>query len=285
MNALIGLYNENGIEMGNPWQHKIQYRKRYLELDSLFGPDSGFEATYHFNINPDLGAEAMKAIKAVVERPELWEVSVNGQPAERIAGAYWIDRNFPEYSIGQLLKPGHNKLTLKAPRMNILAEVMPVYLLGDFLVKPAKTGFEIAAGDISAPGSWRGAGLPFYSNKVAYSQSFAVEKTSGAVYKVKLKDWNGSVAGVSVNGQPAGLISWRPYELDVTSLVKDGMNEITVYVTGSLKNTFGFFYQKADNWIYGPWSWNSAPEKIPSASEYILPDYGLFSPFELMVVK
>jgi hypothetical protein len=27
MNALIGLFNENGVEMGNPWQHKIQYKK------------------------------------------------------------------------------------------------------------------------------------------------------------------------------------------------------------------------------------------------------------------
>jgi hypothetical protein len=285
MNALIGLFNENGIEMGNPWQHKIQYKKRYLELDSLFGPGSGFEATYHFNINPDLGDEAMKSIKAVVERPDLWEVSVNGQPVERINGAYWIDRNFPEFSIGKLLKPGRNRLTLKAPRMNILTEVMPVYLLGDFLVKPAKTGFEITGGDVNAVGSWREAGLPFYSQKVSYSQSFSVKKPAAGHYKVKLPEWNGIVARVEVNGEPAGLIAWKPYELDVTSLVKDGMNEITVYVTGSLKNTFGFFYQKADNWIFGPWSWNSAPEKTPSASEYILPDYGLFSPFELVGIK
>jgi hypothetical protein len=162
---------------------------------------------------------------------------------------------------------------------------MPVYLLGDFLVKPGKKGFEIAAGEISATGSWRMAGLPFYSQKVAYSQSFSIEKKSGASYKVKLQEWNGTVAGVTVNGQPAGLISWKPYELDVTSFVEEGVNEITVYITGSLKNTFGFFYQKADSWIYGPFSWNSAPEKIPEASEYFLPDYGLFAPFELVSVK
>ena len=27
MDALIGMFNENGVEMGNPWQHKIQYKK------------------------------------------------------------------------------------------------------------------------------------------------------------------------------------------------------------------------------------------------------------------
>jgi hypothetical protein len=87
---------------------------------------------------------------------------------------------------------------------------------------------------------------------------------------------------VFVNGQPAGLIAWQPNELDVTSLLKEGENEITVKVTGSLKNTFGFFYQKNDNWIFGPHSWNDAPKKATNASEYFLMDYGLMEPFKLI---
>ena len=66
---------------------------------------------------------------------------------------------------------------------------------------------------------------------------------------------------------------------------KEGENEISVKVTGSLKNTFGFFYQKNDNWIYGPHSWNFSPKKIPAASEYYLMDYGMFEPFELVAVN
>ncbi len=285
MNALIGLFNENGIEMGNPWQHKIQYKKNYLALDSLFNADSGFEASYHFHINPDLKAESMKTIRAVVERPASWEVRINGQAVEKTSGVYWIEKDFPVYAIGQFLNPGKNTLTLKAPRMNILAEVMPIYILGDFLVKPARQGFEITDGDISTLGSWRESGLTFYSQKVAYSQNFNVTRTNGTLFKVKLTQWNGSVACVFVNGQSAGLIAWQPDELDVTSFLKDGDNEITVEITGSLKNTFGFFYQKSDSWIFGPWSWNDAPAKIPSASEYFLMDYGLFEPFKLINVS
>ena len=148
------------------------------------------------------------------------------------------------FAVGQYLKPGKNTLTLKAPRMHILAEVMPVYFLGDFLVKPAQHGFEITGGNISSVGSWREAGLPFYSQKVAYTQTFTVDKTEGSCFKVKLNKWNGSVAEVLVNGQSAGLIAWQPNELDVTSLLKDGANSITVKVTGSLKNTIGSFYQE-----------------------------------------
>lgn len=285
MNALIGLFNENGVEMGNPWQHKIQYKKNYLALDSLFKADSWFEASYHFQINPDLKAEAMKSIRAVVERPEFWTVSINGKEIPKIKDSYWIDKSFPEFAVGEYLKPGKNTLTLKAPRMHVLAEVMPVYFIGDFLVKPAKQGFEIAGGNISTLGSWRESGLPFYSQKVAYAQTYTVAKTAGTAFKVKLNRWNGSVAEVLVNGQSAGLIAWQPNELDVTSYLKEDANEITTKVTGSLKNTFGFFYRKNDGSIFGPQSWNYAPEKAPDATGYFLMDYGMMEPFDLVQVK
>lgn len=285
MDALIGLFNENGIEMGNPWQHKIQYKKNYLELDSLFTNDSGFEASYHFEINKNVGAEQMKTIRAVVERPELWQVSINGQVVSKKDNAFWIDKEFPQFEIGKFLKPGKNTIALKAPRMHILAEVMPVYLLGDFLVQPGPKGFEITGGDITKMGSWQKAGLPFYSQKVAYTQNFSVKNTEGNSYKVRLKNWNGSIAEVWVNGENSGVISWQPNELDVTNLLNDGENEITIKVIGSLKNTFGFFYADNNSWIFGPHSWNGAPEKIPAASEYFLIDYGMFEHFDLVEFK
>jgi hypothetical protein len=215
----------------------------------------------------------------------LWSVFVNGQAVEKIDGQYWIDKDFAIYQVGEYLKPGENTLTIKAPRMHILAEVMPVYLLGDFLVKPFATGFELTGGEISSLGSWREHGLPFYSQTVTYNQSFNISKAKDKSYKVQLTDWNSPLCEVLVNDKPAGLIAWQPYETDITGLLKDGENKVSVRVFGSLKNTFGFFYQKNDNWIFGPFSWNYAPEKIPLAAEYYLMDYGLFEPFKLVEVK
>uniref|UniRef100_UPI00321754D8 glycosyl hydrolase n=1 Tax=uncultured Draconibacterium sp. TaxID=1573823 RepID=UPI00321754D8 len=285
MDALIGLFQENGVDIGNPWQHKIQYKKNYLALDSLFSEDSGFEASYHFNINKNLSAEAMKSVCAVVERPGLWEVSINGHVVEPVKDAYWIEKEFPRFAIGKFIKSGKNTILLKASRMNILAEVMPVYLLGDFLVTPAEKGFEISDGTISEPGSWQKLGLPFYSQKVAYSQKFVINKSENKIYKVRLKNWEGSISEVWVNGEQAGIIAWQPDELDVSALLTDGENEITVQVIGSLKNTFGFFYHDNNSWIHGPHSWNSAPKGIPSASDYFLMDYGMFEPFELIELE
>jgi len=281
MEALNGLFRENGIEMGNPWQHKIQYKQNYLVLDSIFTSESWFNASYHFTVQKNLDESAMENIRAVVERPELWTVHVNGREVQKTPDEYWIDRDFPVFRVGQFLHHGKNTLTIKAPRMHILAEIMPVYLLGDFLVQPAKTGFEIAGGEIQTAGSWQELGLPFYSREVGYSQTFKIGEISGSAFTIQMGDWNGTLAEVWVNGENAGLIAWQPFELDVTELMKTGTNEISVNVFGSLKNTFGFFYENNDNWIFGPFSWNRAPEKIPPASDYYLMDYGLFEPFKL----
>jgi len=285
MDALIGLFRENGIEMGNPWQHKIQYKKEYLALDTLFDTGSAFEASYHFVIHETLGDEARKSIRAVVERPDLWQVFVNGEEAVKQKGSFWIDHDFPVFAVGELLKEGENTLSLKAPRMHILAEVLPIYILGDFSVVPGKKGFEIAGGTISSMGSWRESGLPFYSQKVSYAQNFQVNLSESKSYKLRLKNWKGSISEVWVNGDFAGVISWQPGELDVSSFLSEGENEVVVNVCGSLKNTFGFFYNSNDNWIFGPHSWNEAPEKIPAASEYFLMDYGLYEPFELVQLQ
>jgi len=282
MDGLIGLFQENGIDMGNPWQHKIQYKRDYLALDSLFDANSGFEASYHFVIQEDLDAEKFTSILAVVERPELWQVKINGQEVTPKEGTYWIDREFAVFEMGEFLKHGRNTLNLKAPRMHILAEVMPVYILGDFLLKPGNKGFEIGSGEISGLGSWREAGLPFYSQSVSYLQSFNLNKAADTRYSVRLTDWKGSISEVLVNGTPAGLIAWQPNELDISSLLREGENEIEVKVYGSLKNTFGFFYQDNNSWIFGPHSWNDAPDEIPPASDYFLMDYGLSEPFKLV---
>jgi hypothetical protein len=286
MNALKGLFKENGVELGNPWQHKIQYKKNYLALDTLFKGDSWFEASYHFSITPSLSPSAMKSITAVVERPDLWKVLINGKEVSKLKNSFWIEKKFPRYAVGEHLKSGVNTLTLKAPRMNVLAELMPVYLLGDFLVKPTAVGFEITGGNISRLGSWREAGLPFYSQKVAYTQKFRLANVDGAAFKVKLHRWNGTVAEVVVNGHEAGMIAFPPYELDITGLLQGGDNEITVNVTGSLKNTFGSFYKKSDDsWIFGPWDWDDAPPRTPAPSAYFLIDYGLMEPFALIMIK
>jgi hypothetical protein len=120
---------------------------------------------------------------------------------------------------------------------------------------------------------------------VRYTQTYHVDKEKDHAYKIKLEHWNGTVCEVQVNGQSAGLVAWKPYEADVTDLLRNGKNEVSVRVYGSLKNTFGFFYQKNDAWIFGPFFWNHAPDNPSPADGYFLMDYKLFEPFKLVQIK
>jgi len=279
MKAMHLLFDTNGFKMGNPWQHKIQYKQQYLALDT-FKTDSKFEVNYHFSIAENTDAETMRKLSAVVERPELWEVFVNGKKVEK-SDKWWIDREFFKYPIGDKVKKGSNLLTLKAPKMSVFAELMPTYIVGDFALNSLKQGFEITNGTISKPGSWKSMGYPFYSQKVLYRANFEDIK-SGNQYKVKLNKWNGILAEVYVNTKKAGTIAYPPYELNVSSFMITGKNEISVKVIGSLKNTFGYFYKDNHNWINGPGDWDEAPKKIAGIEKYFLMNYGLTEPFTLI---
>ncbi len=281
MKALIGLFNENGVEFGNPWQHKIQYKKNYLEMDTLFKDGSGFEAAYHVQIAGKMNSEEMKKLKAVVERPNLWTIKVNGNVVTPEKGQYWIDKDFPVFEIGNYLHTGANTISLTAARMSVLAEVMPVYILGNFSLNPLKAGFEIDNSKPLQTGSWINSGMPFYSQKVAYTQKFNIENNQSE-FSVQLNEWKGTICEVLVNGEKAGVIAWPPYQLDISKLVKSGENTVTVNVIGSLKNTFGYFYRPNTKALHGPGEWNYAAEQQPALSGMYLMDYGLYGPFDLL---
>jgi hypothetical protein len=299
MKAMYKLFEVNRFPMGNPWQHKIQYKQDYLALDT-FKVGSGFEAAYHFNVSQSIDLKSLGKISAVVERPELWKIYLNGYPLPSVStdgpNDWWIDREFYRFPIGDKLKKGANTLTIKAEKMSVHAELMPVYIVGDFLLKPLKQGFEITNGRLSGLGSWKEMGYPFYSQKVTYTRNFSLPKADNDssthqhistsahqhITMVRLNKWNGVVAEVAVNGTKTGHIAWPPFELNISGQLKEGDNVIEVTVAGSLKNSFGYFYQERKKGIIGPGDWNRAPDKIPSFSQYFLMDYGLFEPFSLV---
>ena len=251
------VFQKHGFAEGNPWNTAVQYKTSILDRNH-FAPDSGFEAVYRFQVAP--GVET-KALRAVVERPALWKVSVNGQPVEPRPGEWWLDTAFGVYDIGAHVKPGPNAISVSAHPMSVHAEIEPVYILGEFGVALADKGFQIVPARALQAGDWKEQLLPFYSDAVSYTGSFKLE--SGAAYKVRLGKWNGTVAEVKVNGAPAGIIGWAPYELDISRLVRGGENQVEVLVYGSLKNLLGPHHAKKNPGLVTPWSWRFAPAHTP----------------------
>ena len=260
----------------DPWRSAIQYKTTILDKDK-FPEDSGFEASFSFHLDQRVDR---RDLRAVVERPGLWQVSVNGHRVRPQPGAFWLDRAFGVFPIGRHVQAGANRITLRAKPMTIHSELEAIYILGEFGLESLDRGWKLVPAQATKLGPWNKQGLPMYAHDVAYTATFAC---SGGQQRciVHLPEWNGTVAQVLVDGKPAGLIGWPPYELDITEHVSQGRHEISVKVTGSLKNLLGPHHARPRGAAW-PNNFESAPREQPSGKDYDVFEYGLFAPFRVM---
>ncbi len=266
-----------GFSNGNPWNTSVQFRKNIVERDT-FGISTGFTATYHFNVR---GSFDYSSIKAVVERPLLWKVEVNGTEVKADEGKWWLDRNFGVYGIGNLVRQGDNTITITASPMKVHAEIEPVYIVGNFSVLPADKGWTIGEPVKSlTAGSWKQQGLPFYSWGITYSKEYNIDQPKGQ-FVVSLPEWKGTIAEVRINGKEAPVIAFPPYRADITDFVTSGKNTIEIKVIGSLKNLLGPHFNNPAPGLASPWHWRNV-KAYPPGKDYQLLDYGLMKDFSLL---
>ncbi len=271
------IYQAHGFE-DNPWNRSVQFKTDILDK-SNFESGSGFEAFFHFDVEE--GTD-VSDLRAVVEQPEIFNVQVNGNKVIAREGEWWLDRSFGLFSIGSHVKAGRNTITISVSPMNILAELEPVYLLGSFSLEAQEHGWKLRPAGKLAIGSWKTQGMPFYSDKVSYVKTYNVEKSPGKNYRVKLGEWIGTVAEVKINGRSAGIIGWKPYELDVTGALQEGTNRVEVIVVGSLKNLLGPLHTPWQRGIVTIGDFQQGPEVQPAGTDYDTFDYGLMADFELV---
>ncbi|MFH1715838.1 MAG: glycosyl hydrolase [Planctomycetota bacterium] len=271
-------FTQNGMER-NPWDSAVQFQDEFIK--KTFAPDSGFEATYRFTIDRQMP----QRLWIVIERPDLYEITCNGRKISAEGDSWWLDKAFGKIDITKAARVGENAVTIKASPFTIYHELEPAYVLGTFRLRPVDSGFVIIGG--SQPklelGSWKEQGYPFYATGVSYSRKFDVERRAGR-YLVELQKWYGSVAEIRVNGASAGYIAHRPWQCDVTDLIKPGTNTIEVVVIGTLKNTLGPHHAGTGLGSAWPGMFQKGPQTGPPGGQYHTLDYGLFEPFVLKQV-
>jgi hypothetical protein len=275
-NAADKVYKFFGFKNGNPWNTSVQFRTSTVDRDT-FGINTGFTATYHFTIK---GKPDISGLKAVVERPWLWTVTINGNEIKPENGLWWLDRSFGVFKIGKGIRPGENSLSLKVSPMKVNAEIEPVYITGNFSVKPVSKGWVIGPAVLSYTlGSWQSQGLPFYSWGMTYSKEYNIEKADGK-WEVRLGKWNGTIAEITVNGHSGPLIAFPPYVADITGLIRQGKNKIDIKVIGSLRNLLGPHHNDPQPGFVSPWTWRNI-KTYPKGADYKMVDYGLYEDFTL----
>ena len=278
--AQLRTFRQHGLDR-NPWDSAVQYKTNIMDKDR-FPPDSGFEATFKFRAGRgvDLGS-----IEAVVERPRLFRVSVNGRTVEPDKDRWWLDKAFGVFAVGRHLAEGENRLTVRARPFTIETELEPVYLLGRFRAVADKIGFRLEPAAPLVLGAWADMGRPFYSDRIGYTKAFRipVSAANGTSYKVKLGRWQGALAEIAVDGKQAGTIAFPPYELDLANGLTPGVHEVRVVVYGTLKNLLGPHHNSPPRGMAWPGNFQkSPPGGRPPGSEYDLRPYGLIEDFEML---
>ena len=265
----------------NPWDNAVQYKTSILDLDK-FGPDSGFEASFWFEVGPGVDTSSLKL---AVERPSLYKVSVNGAKVEAVDGQWWLDKAFGVFEIGRICQGGRNKITLKSSPFTIYTELEPVYIWGDFGLESAEKGFRLVPAGTLGLGPWSDQGRPFSADGVSYSKTFGLSLPDPRKERiiVRLGEWRGSVAEVKVGGKSAGFIFGAPFELDITDFVTAGQNAVNVTVFGTLKNTLGPHHNNPPLGMAWPGMFQKGPGGgYPPGSAYSVVGYGLFQDFKLL---
>ncbi|MDY3250961.1 MAG: hypothetical protein SOX32_11515 [Candidatus Choladocola sp.] len=70
-----------------------------------------------------------------------------------------------------------------------------------------------------------------------------VEKTDERIY-ISFDRIEDTIARVYVNGNLAGIVPWEPYTVDITELIRDGENTITMELVTTRHNLFGPHHNK-----------------------------------------
>ncbi|MBW7938315.1 MAG: hypothetical protein H3C63_05710, partial [Candidatus Omnitrophica bacterium] len=219
------------------------------------------------------GFQNPPALSVVVEQAQLFAVTLNGQPLSS-GDAWWLDRKFKLLDCGSAVRAGRNDLTLTTSRFSVHHEIEPVYVLGDFSLSVADSGWKIVPPARLMYGPWKSFGMPFYPGGVQYEYAIDAPE-DGATARIELEDWHGTLASVELNGAPAGQIAWPPYATDLTGL-KKGQNRIVIEVIGSLKNLLGPHHGDPGRGSAWPGAFQRGPESGPPRGDlYDTMEYGL----------
>ncbi|MDD8020312.1 MAG: glycosyl hydrolase [Acidobacteriota bacterium] len=266
-------FNFHGFN-GNPWDSSIQFQDNLITRNH-FPPGTGFKAEFHFYILPGVD---LSSLRLVVERPSLFRVQVNGQLLKPEAGSWWLDQSMAVFALNRAAQTGANTITLMVKPFDLLAELEPVYVLGNFSLEEAPQGFVLSPAKQLRPGFWKKQGLPLYGHRVEYRTTLKISETEQqtAGFLLSLPDWQGAVAEILVNGESAGFIMGQYESLPLGVRLKAGDNQLSVIIYGTLKNTLGPHHLNPPAGQAWPGSFQRGPEGgQPGGSEYNVRDYGL----------
>ncbi|MBO4345411.1 MAG: hypothetical protein J5833_06635 [Victivallales bacterium] len=179
-----------------------------------------------------------------VERPEYYDIHINGTPLEKEDCGFWVDLCLRRLKVpASMLRIGENTMTLSCKYHELLPGLESLFLLGDFGVMA--DGRTIAAPSRRLEiGDWTAQGYCNYTGNMLYRMSFIHKEIAARRFHLEFPSWAGVALEIRLNGGQPRRLPWPPYRIDVTEDLKDGVNMLEVKVVGHRRNAFGPFYLK-----------------------------------------
>ncbi len=258
------------------WQPWVAIRKKLF--DGRGGP---VVLRYRFHN----AAKRVSRAAVVIEDLHAGRLAVNGTPVETACCGWHWDRGFGKVDITNLVKRGENVVDF-ALDYTFQSEVEQAYIVGDFGAR-LRTPFEGELCDepkTLKSGSWVDQGYCFYPGSMVYSAEITHRAKKGVRTILRLQNPSGTLFLVRVNGQEAGRILWRPYNVDLTPFLKSGANTLEIEVVSSGQNAHGPLHvRQGDSFLwFGP---NAFEDEGCLKKEFSLADYGLLGGAEVVLVK
>ncbi len=272
LNSMTLDYCQYSVDNGE-WSGRkpvIAVQKELLEIGR------STDIALKFTFDSACSFDKYKEMYLVIEEAGKYLLEINKKQVKTKADGWWKDKSFQKIDISGRVKKGLNTVVLKThfhsspqiveklaraklfeAEMNMLSfesEAESIYLLGEFTVTADQEYIRfnrralIQQGKLvldkqskfKCNGEITDCGYPFYCGNFLLEQLVElkdIEKFGSIIYKMDRPD--SALSRLYVNGIEVKTFLWAPYEADIRSYVKDGVNKITLELIGTDRNLFG----------------------------------------------
>lgn len=223
-----------------------------------------------------------KECNLIVEQPEMYtKIQVNNTNIPFTGNQSYIDHSFKKSNKNLPIIQGKNEIVLELNYVAPLVtnpnaikrngtEIEAIYVTGSFGVKANQSlhpitetlknkegtllekpinsfaDFSIVAENEKVQGDLTHQGYPFYAGEYLLTNTFNIAKIDASKrYFIKLPFFEAIVVKLTLTGkQVEEPLVYHPYEIEVTKLIKEGNNVITLSLTNSLRNLLGPHHNK-----------------------------------------
>lgn len=264
-------------------EHVSVIQKRALDLERPM------EIEMRFTVEVAQDFEPEGELFLVMERPERFEVRLNGRLLEQEDCGYYRDTSFRKLDVRGRLHPGNNEIRLKTTfvqpeevyenlrraevfeaeknKLTYDSEIEAIYLVGWFGVGTPGTyeplprkAMRYSGRFVVQPmptsislGDLTPQGLPFFSGTVSLRKEIALERGQIRGRCFRLEEVMAHVARLKVNGREVREWFWRPFEAELDGFLREGENVLELELTSGLRNLLGPHHlEEGESYAVGP---------------------------------